>query len=81
MVSSSNYAASDDRMINEWTGEDLEGSGHDLTDTTLASAWSKRKTMKTLVRIAGLQAKIWSQDHENMKQECDPLNHSVKPNP
>jgi hypothetical protein len=29
-VSSSDHVASDDRIINEWTGEDLEGSGHGL---------------------------------------------------
>jgi hypothetical protein len=29
-----------------------------------------RKTIKTSIKIAGLQAEIWTRDLQNMNQEC-----------
>jgi hypothetical protein len=60
-------------MISEWwIGKDLKGSGHGLNEgTILAFAcrdWAKPQ--KTQVRVAGLQAEIWSCDLQNTKQEC-----------
>jgi hypothetical protein len=56
----------------KWTVKDEEGSGGDLTcGNILAFSWMDwGKPQKALIRIAGLQAKFWTPDIPNMKQEC-----------
>jgi hypothetical protein len=50
----------------------MEESGRGPTEgTTLAFAWRDwGKPRKNSVRIAGLQAEIWTRDLPHTKQEC-----------
>jgi hypothetical protein len=72
-VRKSEYIASNDGMIDEWwIGKYMEGSGCGPIEYTVpALAWRDwKKTRKILVSVAGLWAKIWSRNLQNMKQEC-----------
>jgi hypothetical protein len=65
--------ASDERMTGKSrTGKDVEGSVHGLFlryyPRIFLRLWEK--PWKTSERIAGLQAEIWTQSLQNMKQEC-----------
>jgi hypothetical protein len=72
-VNRSRYIASNDRIISElWIGKDVEGSGRSqifgAVPEVVCRDWGTPR--KTLVRIAGLLAGIWTWDLPNTKLEC-----------
>jgi hypothetical protein len=57
----------------QWTGRDMEGSGHDLTPcSTKLFVWRDfrgREEPKASKNTAGTRVKVWYQDLTNIKQE------------
>jgi hypothetical protein len=56
-------------MVSEWSiGKDVEGSGRGRALPAFAwEDWGKLRSIS--VRIAGLEAEIWTRDFQNTKQE------------